>query len=112
MTERIFKVGLIALAAVFTVLFVAIIPPALIDDDLDFWGGAVETFANPYASGVSVDVLMSYGVLALWVAYEAIARKVRRGWIALLLGLVPGLTVGLAAYLLIRMRQTETVQSG
>ena len=105
MTERIFKAGLIAFAAVFTILFVLIIPPALIDDGFDFWGGARHTFDNPYAAGVSVDVLLAYGVLGLWVVYEALTKQVRRGWIALVLGLVTGLTVGLAAYLWIRLRQ-------
>jgi hypothetical protein len=109
MTERIFRAGLIALAVVFTVLFVAIIPPALIDDGFDFWGGALRTFDNPYAAGVSIDVLLAYGVLALWVVYEAVTKHIRRGWVALLLGLVTGLTVGLAIYLLIRMRQVREV---
>jgi hypothetical protein len=109
MTERIFRAGLVAFAVVFTVLFVAIIPPALIDDGFDFWGGALHTFDNPYAAGVSIDVLLAYGVLALWVVYEAATKHVRRGWIALLLGLVTGLTVGFAVYLLIRMRQVREV---
>lgn len=108
MTERTFRAGLIAFGGVFTVLFMAIIPPALIDDGFDFWGGALHTFDNAYAAGVSIDVLLAYGVLALWVVYEGMAKRVRRGWIALLLGLVTGLTVGLVAYLLIRMKQVET----
>lgn len=96
-----------ALAVAFTALFAVIIPPALIHDGWDFWGGARDTFANPYAAGVSIDVLMTYAVLAVWVFHEARAGQVRRGWIALLLGLVTGVTVGLAAYLLIRSRQVE-----
>jgi hypothetical protein len=107
MTERMFRTTLIALAAIFVVLFAATIPPALIRDDLDFWGGARDTFVNPYAAGVSIDVLMTYAVLAVWVFYEARTKQVRRGWIALVLGLVTGVTVGLAAYLLIRARQIE-----
>ncbi|GAA3517360.1 hypothetical protein GCM10022234_10910 [Aeromicrobium panaciterrae] len=112
MTERIFRAGLITFAVVSTVLFAAIIPPALIDDGFDFWGGALHTFDNPYAAGVSIDVLLAYGVLASWVVYEAVSNHVRRGWIALLLGLVTGLTVALAAYLLIRLRHEAEAARG
>mgnify|MGYP001554742831 CR=1 FL=1 len=111
MTDRSFRAVLLVLAAVFVVLFAAIIPPALIDDGFDFWGAARATFVNPYASGVSVDVLMAYVVLAVWVFHEARTRHVRRGWIALVLGLVTGLTVALVAYLLIRVRQVEAADA-
>jgi hypothetical protein len=107
MTDRSFRAALLALAVVFTAIFAFVIPPALVHDGFDFWGGARATFVNPYASGVSVDVLMTYVVLAVWVFHEARTKQVRRGWIALLLGLVTGMTVGLAAYLLIRARQIE-----
>lgn len=107
MTDRSFRAALVALAGIFTGLFVLIVPPALIRDGLDFWGAARDTFVNPYAAGVSVDVLMTYAVLVLWVIYEARTKQVRRGWIVLVLGLVTGVTVGLAAYLLIRARQIE-----
>ncbi len=105
MTEKSFKTGLITLAAIFTVLFLLIIGAAL--GDLTPATVVDDMFANPAASGVSTDVLLTYAVLALWVVYEATAKKVRHGWIALLVGIVPGVTVGLAAYLLIRMRQVE-----
>ena len=107
MTVRWFRATLLGLAAVFTLLFTVIIPPALRRDGWDFWGGARDTFANSYAAGVSIDVLMTYAVLAVWVFYEARTAQVRRGWIALVLGLATGVTVGLAAYLLIRARQVE-----
>jgi hypothetical protein len=106
-----FRAGLLALAAAFTVIFVVIIPPALIRDGLDLWGGALDTFVNPYAAGVSVDVLMTYAVLVWWVVHEARTRQVRRGWIALVLGLVTGVTVTLAVYLLIRMPQVRETQA-
>lgn len=111
MTDRSFRTALLALAAIFTVIFAFIVPPALIGDGLDFWGGARDTFVNPYAAGVSVDVLMTYAVLVVWVTYEARTKQVRRGWIALVLGLVTGATVALAAYLLIRARQIELTTS-
>ncbi len=107
MTDRTFRAVLLVLAAVFTVIFASVIPPALVRDGFDLWGGARDTFVNPYAAGVSVDVLMSYAVLAFWVFFEARSKHVRRGWIALVLGLVTGVTVGLVVYLLIRARQVE-----
>jgi len=111
MTERSYRAGLIGLAAVFTALFFATVVPALAGDSWDFWGAAKDTFANPYAAGVSIDVLLAYVVLALWVIYEALAKQVTRGWIALVIGLVTGLTVALAVYLLIRMRQVAETAS-
>src|SRR4051812_41118293 len=101
MTDRSFRAVLVAIAAAFVVLFAAIVPPALINDGFDFWGAARATFVNPYASGASIDVLMAYVVLAVWVFQEARTRRVRHGWIALVVGLVTGLTVAFAAYLLI-----------
>lgn len=107
MNERTFRAALLALAAVGTIAFAVIIAPALAADHWDVWGAALKTFVNPYAAGVSTDVLLAYAVLAVWVFYEAVAKGVRRGWVALLLGLLPGLTTGFAAYLLIRMRQLQ-----
>src|ERR1700712_3888492 len=107
MTDRSFRAALLALVVVFVVLFVAIVLPTLVRDGFDFGGGARATFANPYASAVSVDVLMTYAVLVVWVVHEARSKRVRRGWIALAIAVVTGVTVGLAAYLLIRARQVE-----
>ncbi|MEJ7636298.1 DUF2834 domain-containing protein [Aeromicrobium sp.] len=107
MTDRMFRAGLVALAAIFTVLFGAIVVPALVDNGWDVWGGALAGFDNPFAAGYSTDVLVTWAVLALWVTFEALAKGVRHGWIALVLGIVPGVAAGLAAYLLIRMRQVE-----
>jgi hypothetical protein len=45
-----------------------------------------------------------------WIAYERVALGVRRGWVAAVLCFVPGVAVGLTAYLLIRRfdRDAET----
>jgi hypothetical protein len=42
-------------------------------------------------------------VLTTWVVYEAKTRPVKHGWIAPLLGLVPGVATGFAVYLLLRL---------
>ena len=62
-------------------------------------------FANPYAAGVSLDIIFTYAVLAAWVVYESQHRRVRHGWVALVLGLLVGVAVGLVVYLLVRHRE-------
>jgi hypothetical protein len=46
-------------------------------------------------------------VLAAWVVYEKFKKGIRHGWIALLIGLVPGVATAFALYLVMRMRQME-----
>lgn len=104
MTERSFKAGLMGIAALFIVSFVVILAPAV--DDLTFGSAIDDMFGTPVSSGVSTDILLTYAALVLWVVYEAVTKKVRRGWIALVLGAV-GVAVALPAYLLIRMRQAD-----
>lgn len=107
--DRIFRLALWALALAFTVAFFVVVGPQTMAD-AELWKanpvyGFLQGFVNPYASGYSLDIFFSYAVLAAWVIYEAVARKVKHGWIALVLGVVPGVAVGLASYLLIRGRQ-------
>lgn len=104
MTERTFKAGLLAIAALFIVLFVVILAPEV--KDLTFGKAVDDMFNTPVNQGVSTDILLTYAALALWVVYEAIIKKVRRGWIALVLGAV-GVAVALPAYLIIRMGQVN-----
>lgn len=109
--DRIFKLALWALAIVFTGVFLKVAGPQTAAD-WALWQanpmyGFGQGFVNPYASAYAFDIVFSYAVLAVWVIYEAVARKVKHGWIALVLGVVPGVAVGLAAYLLIRGRQVS-----
>lgn len=60
-------------------------------------------FVNPYSSGYSIDVIVTWCILCVWVMYES--NKVKHGWVCLLLGLVPGVAVGFALYLFLRDRQ-------
>ncbi|WP_372638275.1 DUF2834 domain-containing protein [Alcanivorax jadensis] len=46
-------------------------------------------------------------VLAIWVVFERQRYQIRGGWLALLLGVVPGVAVGFALYLLMRQRQLK-----
>ena len=78
-----------------------VIPPLIGDPDL--LAAISAGFVNPYATGYSLDTIMCWVVLTTWVAYEAKARPVKHGWIAPLLGLVPGVATGFAVYLLLRL---------
>lgn len=62
-------------------------------------------FVNSFASAYSMDAILSWVVLALWVIYEH--KEVKHGWVCLLLGLVPGVVVGFALYLVLRMRHIK-----
>lgn len=97
------KVLLVVLALGFAVLFsVVVVPPLLASGDV--LAAFAAGFVNPYASGYALDAITCWLVLAVWVIYEAKARHVRYGWVALLLGLAPGVATGFATYLLLRMR--------
>ncbi|WP_430428814.1 DUF2834 domain-containing protein [Parasphingorhabdus sp.] len=104
MTRSLFQFTIIAAAGVFLLIFCAIVlPPVLVSGDLV--GAFAAGFVNPYASGYSSDVLACWVILAAWIAYEAKVHQIRHGWICALLGIIPGVAVGFALYLLLRMRQ-------
>ena len=104
MTEPLFKAIIIAAALVFAVLFsLWCIPPLIAHPDLI--GAFAAGVVNPYASGYSADTLACWVILSAWIAFEARAKGVRYGWVCALLGVVPGVAVGFAGYLLLRMRQ-------
>jgi len=104
LTRSLFKFAFIAAAVVFLLNFCAIVlPPGLVSGDLA--GAFAAGFVNPYASGYSSDVLACWVILAAWIAYEAKVHQIRHGWICALLGIIPGVAVGFALYLLLRMRQ-------
>jgi Protein of unknown function DUF2834 len=104
MSDRVFTGSILLIAAVFCVYFAAVVIPPLVQDP-DIVGAFVAGFANPYSSGYSADVFACWGILAAWVLYEAKEHSVKNGWICLLIGVVPGVAVGFAAYLLLRSRQ-------
>ena len=97
--------GLLGLLGVgFAVVFaVVVLPPLLASGDVV--GAFAAGFVNPYASGYALDAIFCWAVLAVWVGREAVTLRVRHGWVALLLGVVPGVATGFALYLLIRARQ-------
>jgi uncharacterized membrane protein len=109
MLDKRFRLSMAGLAAAFTILFAVVVIPALIDDP-DVPSAFASGFVNPFAAGYSMDVIFTWMVLAVWVLSERRAHGVRGGWIALLLGVVPGVAVGLAVYLLIRQPRDHQTQ--
>lgn len=102
MPDTRFHWTLLFLAVAFTVAVGWIVVPPLVESDLGVVQAFRDAFANPYSSGFAVNTLFTFAVLCVWVIYEAQRRGVRRGWIALVVCLVPGVAAGLATYLLIR----------
>jgi hypothetical protein len=43
--------------------------------------------------------------LAIWIVFEARSRSVKHGWLCLVVGILPGVAVGFAAYLVLRSSQ-------
>lgn len=64
-------------------------------------------YVNPYSSGFATDAIACWLVLAAWVVYEKYEKGMKHGWIALLIGLVPGVATAFALYLVMRMRQLD-----
>lgn len=106
MAESRFRIAIIAVALGFTGLFCAVVVPPLLENP-DIVGAFGAGFVNPYASGYSADVVACWLILAIWVVYEARSRAVKHGWVCLVLGIVPGVAVGFAGYLLLRSKQLE-----
>lgn len=97
-----FRISLRAVAQAFTAAFLYLVVPALWESrDIV---GAVIGEPRPFAVAYILDVWATWLVLTIWVLRE------RRpwGWTAPLLGLVPGVAVGLAVYLLVHHNK-ETV---
>ncbi|EDY85954.1 conserved hypothetical protein [gamma proteobacterium HTCC5015] len=108
MNDRIYQALIALLGLGFATVFAVLVIPPLIELG-DPIAAAAGGFVNPFASGYSTDVIMCWCVLSVWVVYEAKAVGVRHGWVALALGVVPGVATGFAVYLLLRHRQTQTV---
>lgn len=104
MNAALFRIILIIIAIGFTAAFVVLVVPPLLESG-DIVGAFAAGFVNPFSSGYALDVILCWLVLAVWVLYEARAHGIRHGWVALLLGIVPGVATGFAVYLLLRMHQ-------
>lgn len=106
MKENIFQTGLAVIAALFTICFLILVVPPLVQN-FDPIGAFAGGFVNPFSSGYALDVIFTWLALALWVFYESKTKGIKHGWIALALGVVPGVAVGLAFYIYIRSVSLE-----
>ena len=103
MSQRLY-LGLAAfLGAAFAVFFLLTCVPAVLETG-DVLGAFAAGFVNPFAAGYSTDVLFCWAILARFIVYEARTRGVKHGWVALVLGVVPGVATGFATYLVVRER--------
>ncbi len=102
MSDKVFKFGITSIAIIFTIIFSIVVIPPLIENP-DIAGAFAAGFVNPYSSGYSADVFCCWAILLIWVIYEY--PKVKYGWICLIFGIIPGVAVGFALYLLLRMHQ-------
>ncbi|MDW3646073.1 MAG: DUF2834 domain-containing protein [Bacteroidia bacterium] len=102
MNEKLYTYSLLAVCLLFTAFFIIVVIPPLIENP-DIIAAFSAGFVNPYSSGYSADVLSCWLILLIWVIYES--PKIKYGWICLMLGIVPGVAVGFALYLILRSRQ-------
>ena len=104
MTTRTFEILVSLIAIGFVLFFCVSVIPALITD-FDIIGAFAAGFVNPYSSGYSVDVIACWLILLVWVLFEKSRHNIEHGWVCLAVGIVPGVAVGFAAYLILRYRQ-------
>lgn len=104
MTQRAFIYIIGAIGLAFTIAFAILVMPSLLND-LSIVTALSAGFVNPYSTGFSLDTLTSWLVLTVWIVYEARSSGIRHGWIAIILGLIPGTATGFAFYLIVRTTQ-------
>lgn len=104
MNVRVFRWLCCGIALTFAGFFAAVVLPAVLRDG-DIVGAFAAGFVNPYASGYSLDVLLCWLTLLVWVLHDARTYRIRHGWICVMLGVVPGVAVGFPLYLVARSYQ-------
>jgi uncharacterized membrane protein len=106
MTEALFRSLIIAVAIIFTVFFcITIIPPLVVNPNIV--GAFMAGFVNPFAAGYATDVILCWVLVAIWVIFERSNHLIKHGRSSLVLGIVPGVAVGLGLYLWLRHRQLK-----
>lgn len=108
MHERIYFTLLAFIAISFSAFFVATVIPA-VAVDWDIISAIAGGFVNPFAAGYSTDVILCWCVLAIWVFFERKTKNIKHGWVCVLLGVVPGVAVGFALYLILRSKQNKDI---
>ena len=106
MPQPLFKALVLLIGLGFAAAFAVLVLPPLLQNP-DVLGAFAAGFVNPYASGYALDAICCWALLTVWVIHEARTEGVRHGWIAVLLGIAPGVATGFAAYLLLRLRHNS-----
>jgi len=104
MNEVNFKRAILVSAAIFLAVFLFYTLPAAIEQ-ADLIQSFAAGFVNPFSTGYSVDVIACGFILIFWILFETKQYGVRYGWVCIILTLIPGVAVGLTAYLLLRYKQ-------
>lgn len=104
MNQPWFRALIAVIGSLFALAFALLVVPPLLESR-DVVGAFAAGFVNPYAAGYALDTICCWCVLTVWVIHEARAKGIRHGWLAVVLGVVPGVATGFAVYLLLRMRQ-------
>jgi Terpene cyclase DEP1 len=110
MTDTAFRIAIIVAAAVFLAIFALVVMPPFIAHP-DVIGAFAAGFVNPYASGYSTDTLACWAILSAWILYERRTYGIRHGVWCIALGIIPGVAIGFALYLLLRMKQLGRIDS-
>ncbi len=83
-----------------------VIPPLIANPDIA--GAFAAGFVNPFASGYAADTLACWVIFIAWILHAARVLGVRHGWICMILGVFPGVALGFALYLLLRLRAEKS----
>lgn len=103
MTKSVFEAAVAFLGLLFAVAFALVVMPPLLESR-DIVGAFAAGFENPYATGYSLDTILTAFILIVWVLHERSRRGIRHGWIAIPLCFAPGVATALAYYLVLRSR--------
>jgi len=82
LTKSVFEGLVITLGALFALAFAVIIGPPLMASG-DIIGAFAAGFVNPYATGYSLDAILTGLILIVWIIYERETLGVKFGWIAI-----------------------------
>lgn len=107
MSDKTFKSSIVTFAALFLAVFLIHTLPAAFELG-DVIGAFAAGFVNPFAAGYSTDVIMCWGILSAWILYERKKFGVKHGYWSISLGVVPGVAVGFALYLILREKPVSS----
>lgn len=104
MSETTFKALVALFGLAFTLAFFVLVLPTFFES-WDIVGAFAGGFVNPFSTGYALDTILCGAILTVWIVHERRAYKIRHGWVAIALCLVPGVATAFATYLLLRQHQ-------